>query len=102
MTPLDTMLFRGAPSGQRNSAIAAMSTRGVEDFCLVEGPVNGAIILEFVQNSLVSIVKPFNVENDQSIVIINHASIHPIDGVLHLISSTGALLWFLPTYTVLI
>jgi hypothetical protein len=65
MTPLHTMPFRGAPSGQRNSAIAAMSTRGVEDFCLVEGPVNGAIILEFVQNSLVSIVKPFNGENDQ-------------------------------------
>ena len=88
-----------AKSGKRISAIAAMSTMGVEDFYLVEGSVNGDIFLEYVQNSLKPILKPFNGVNARSIVVIDNAAIHHIDAVCQLILSTGALLWFLPPYS---
>ena len=86
-------------SGKRISAIAAMSTMGVEDFYLVEGSVNSDIFLEYIQNSLKPILKPFDGMNAKSIVVIDNASIHHTDAVCRLSSSTGALLWFLPPYS---
>ena len=35
----------------------------------------------------------------RSIVVIDNASIHHIDKVVQLVSSVGALLWFLPPYS---
>ena len=50
-------------NGKRMSAIAAMSTNGVEDFHLVEGSVNGEIFCEYLRNSLLPILQPFNGTN---------------------------------------
>ena len=47
MTPINAMLPKGAPSGQRISAIAAMSTRGVEDFYVVPYSWNMFRIVSF-------------------------------------------------------
>ena len=86
-------------NGKRMSAIAAMSTNGVEDFYLVEGSVNGEIFCEYLRNSLLPILQPFNGTNNNSIVIIDNASIHHLDEACRLILSSGSLLWFLPPYS---
>ena len=41
----------------------------------------------------------FNGSNARSIVIIDNASIRHIDEVVQMVSSVGALLWFLPPYS---
>ena len=81
------------------SAIAAMTTDGIEDVYLVEDSVNGDIFCGYVHNSLLPVLQPFNGSNNKSIVIIDNASIHYVDEVCHLIHSSGALLWFLPPYS---
>lgn len=85
--------------GKRISALAAITMRGVEDFYLVEGSVNGDIFCEYVRNSLLAVLQPFNGSNRNSIVILDNASIHRVDEVCQLILSSGALLWFLPPYS---
>ena len=85
--------------GRRISALAAITVRGVEDFYLVEGLVDGHVFCEYVRNSLLPVLKPFNGSNRNSIVIMDNASIHHVDEVCQLILSSGALLWFLPPYS---
>ena len=86
-------------NGKRISVIAAMSTNGVEDFYIVEGSVNGEIFCEYLRNSLLPLLQPFNGTNSNSIVIIDNASIHHLDEACQLILNTGSLLWFLPPYS---
>ena len=50
MTPIGMKFF--VSSGKRVSVIATMSTSGVEDYYLVDGAVNGDILLKYVQSSL--------------------------------------------------
>lgn len=88
-----------AGNGKRISAIAAMSTNGIEDFYLVEGPVNREVFCEYLRNSLLPVLLPFNGINDNSIVVIDNASIHHTEEVCQLIYNSGALLWFLPPYS---
>ena len=85
--------------GKRMSAIAAITTDGIEDEYLVEGTVNADVFCEYVHNSLLPVLQPFNGSNNKSIVIIDDASIHHVDEVCELIHSSGALLWFLPPYS---
>ena len=46
-------------NGKRISVIVAMSTKGVEDFYIVEGSVNGEIFCEYMRNSLLPLLQPF-------------------------------------------
>ena len=85
--------------GQRVSAIAAMSTEGILDCYSVTGSVNGSQFSDFVQQALLPQLQPFNGVNARSVVILDNASIHHIDGVVDLIESTGALVVFLPPYS---
>ena len=85
--------------GKRISAIGVMSTRGVEDVYLVEGSVSGETFLQFVQQSLLNIVQPFNGTNPRSVVILDNASIHHVEAVTSIISAAGALVRFLPPYS---
>lgn len=91
--PVNLKIIFQTVSGKRMLAIAAMSTNGREGFYLGEGSVDGKIFCEYLCNSLLPILQPFNGTNDNSIVIINNASIHHLDEVCQLILNTGSLLW---------
>ena len=84
---------------KRISAISCMSTNGIEDIYLVEGSVDGDIFLEFLQHCLLPILQPFNGVNQNSIVILDNASIHYLEKVQEVVDSVGALLWYLPPYS---
>lgn len=99
---------RGSPAnahillsrGKRYSAIPIMSQDGIHDVCLYEGTVNGDRFKEFIQHCLLPILLPFNGINPLSVVIMDNASIHHVDGVSDLIETqAGARLLYLPPYS---
>ena len=53
----------------------------------------------FVRNYLLPILKPFNWSNPCSVVIMDYASIHHVQGVTDFIESHGANNLFLPPYS---
>ena len=85
--------------GKRYSAITAINVHGIQDVMLFGGSVNGECFEEFVKDSLVPILQPFNCVNPNSIVVMDNASIHHVDPVARLILQTGALIRFLPPYS---
>lgn len=95
-TPQDHRLL---VRGTRYSALTAATVRGVYDVQLVEGSVNGEKFTEFIRNSIVPNLRPFNGRNPNSIVIMDNASIHHVNVAATLILQTGALLQFLPPYS---
>ena len=86
-------------SGSRINGIGLLSTEGIEDVYLTEGIVNEEVFERFVRTSLMPILKPFNGTNSHSVVVLDNASIHHMDNVIHLIYSIGALVRFLPPYS---
>ena len=85
---------------KRYTAIASMSVNnGLEDVYITEGSVNGEVFLEYVRRCLLPTLMPFNGINPNSIVVLDNASIHHIDEVVATITSVGALVRFLPTYS---
>jgi len=77
-----------------------MSTEGIHDICLYEGTVNGSKFEDFIENCLFQILQPFNGINPFSVVIMDNAAIHHVDGVRDLIETqVGARLLFLPPYS---
>lgn len=76
-----------------------LTSRGVEDTYLVEENVNAAKFLQFIQRCLLPILLPFDGDNPRSVVVLDNAAIHHIEAVTELISSTGALVRFLPPYS---
>lgn len=91
----NTLLVRG----KRYSAIPIMSQEGIHDVCLHEGTVNGDRFLEFVQDNLIPILMPFNGINPLSVVIMDNAAIHHVQGVRNIIEGAGARLLYLPPYS---
>ena len=86
--------------GTRYSAIPIISTQGIHDICLYEGTVNGRRCSDFVKNSLIPIMQPFNGINPLSVVIMDNASIHHVEEVRYLIENQiGGRLLFLPPYS---
>ena len=85
--------------GQRVSAIAAMSTEGILDCYTVAGSVDSGKFVDFIQEALLPNLQPFDGINPHSVVILDNAAIHHVDGVVDLIESTGALAVFLPPYS---
>ena len=85
--------------GKRYSAIGVLTTGGVEDVYIAEESVNGEIFLDFVRRCLLPILMPFNGTNQNSIVILDNASIHHVDYVVETILNVGALVKFLPPYS---
>ena len=85
-------ILRGKPAvskkllvrGQRISAIAAMSTEGIQDCYTVTGSVNGSQFSDFVQQALLPQLQPFDGVNARSVVVLDNASIHHVDGVVDL------------------
>ena len=66
---------------KRLSAIATMSYQRVEDFYLVEGPVNGEMYGEFVSNSLLMVSKPFKGNKQNSIVVMDNTAIYRMNDI---------------------
>ena len=97
MPPRDyRLLFRGT----RYSAIPVMSLDGTHDVFLAEGTMNGERFEDFITTTLFPILQPFNWINPHSVVIIDNASIHHVEGVMNLIENqAGARLIFLPPYS---
>lgn len=84
----------------RGIRIPVMSLEGIHDVCLFEGTVNGDKFKEFIKSYLLPTVQPFNWINKHSVVILDNASIHHIDGVIDLIENqAGARVIFLPPYS---
>lgn len=97
MPPRDyRLLFRGT----RYSAIPVMSLDGIHDVFLAEGTMNGERFEDFITTTLFPILQPFNWINPHSVVIMDNASIHHVEGVMNLIENqAGARLIFLPPYS---
>lgn len=96
ITPVDHQLRIG---GNRVSAIGVMSMRGVEDVYIHEGTVNGDVFEDFVRTTLLPTLQPFNGTNSRSVVVLDNASIHHLDRIQDIITSSGALIRFLPPYS---
>ena len=72
----------------------------MEDVYIVEGSVNGAVFLQFIQRCLLNIIQPFNSSNPRSVVVFDNASIHHLSTVInYLITAASALVRFLPPYS---
>jgi hypothetical protein len=76
--------------GKRYSAIGILTTGGIEDVYITEGSVNGKVFFDFVRKCLLPVLMSFNGINQNSIVILDNASIHHVDYVVEAILSIGA------------
>lgn len=98
-------LYGWAPRGQRLTAkvphghwktstfLAALRHDRVEAPCLVDGPINGARFLLYVEKVLVPTLKPGD------IVILDNLGSHKGKAVRQAIRAAGAKLLFLPKYS---
>ena len=85
--------------GERVSAITIMSSIGILDVRIERQTVTGDTFLRFVQRNLLPLLMPFDGNNSHSIVIMDNASVHHVDGVVSMITEVGALVHFLPPYS---
>ena len=77
-----------------------MSVEGIHDIHMAEGTMNGERFEDFLRTTLLPFLQPFNWINHHSVVIMDNASIHHIQGVVDLIENqAGAKLFFLPPYS---
>ena len=94
-----------APRGQRLVAkvpqgrwrtltlLAALRADRIDAPCVIDGPINGASFLAYVEQVLVPALKPGD------IVIIDNLGSHKGKAVRHAIRAAGAKLFFLPPYS---
>ena len=84
----------------RYSAIPIMSLSGIHDVYITEGTVNGDEYADFIEHCLLPILQPFNNVNPLSVVVMDNASIHHVEGIRRLIEDrAGAKLIYLPPYS---
>ena len=76
-----------------------MSCDGVLDLCTVTGGVDAEKFSDFVKECLLPQLQPFTGTNARSVVILDNAAIHHVDGIVELIRSRGALVQFLSPYS---
>ena len=81
------------------NVIGMMSMSGMEDIYIVEKNVNGDIFEQFVATCLLPQLMPFNGANTHSVVIMDNCSMHHLERITQMITSTGAVLKFLPPYS---
>ena len=76
-----------------------MSTSGVLDCQVVQGTVDGNVFYDFVQSRVLPHLMPFNGINPHSVLVLDNASIHHVDGIVRMVESVGGLVLFLPQYS---
>ena len=67
--------------------------KGVLECTMVTGSVDGDTFHAFVYSKLLPLLMPFNGKNPHSVVVMDNASIHHVDGIMDLITGVGALLF---------
>ena len=72
--------------GEHVSAVIFVSTSGVLDYQVVCRPVNGEKFFEIVRKTLLPHLMPYNGINPHSVVVMDNASIHHIEGVKEIIN----------------
>ena len=99
--------WRGKPAishkllvrGEHVSTIACISMKGVLECTTATNSVDGDTSYAFIHSKLLPLLMLFNGKNPHSVVIMDNASIHHVDGIMDLIAGVGALLIFLPPYS---
>ena len=61
--------------------------------------IYGETFCEFVEKSLVPQLKPFNGRNACSVVVMDNCTVHHVPDIADMIEQAGALLQFLPPYS---
>ena len=84
--------------GKRISAIAAISCKGLVGVELTTGSVNSGRFLEFVQDTLIPEIQPFDGSRRRSIVIMDNCSIHHAQLVKRALQDAGIMVIYLPPY----
>ena len=84
--------------GHRVSAIVAMSQTGVLDCHVTTGTVDADVFDHFVRDSLSTVVQAFDGVNQNSVIVLDNASIHHMDKVVQSLKNTGVMVHFLPPY----
>ena len=88
------------PRDHKYSGVTVMSLEGMQDVQLVEGTVNGDKFEDFVINTLIPILNPFDGNNNHSVVTMDNCDIHHLDQVVNLIETRAkAKVVFLPPYS---
>ena len=85
--------------GKRFLSIAAMTIDGILDVYITSESVDGFTFERFIERCILPHLLPYNGTNPRSVVIMDNASIHNIQPAVDLITSSGALLIFLPPYS---
>ena len=88
--------------GHHCSAIGIMTTDGIEDVYVTEKSVDGEKFMEFVEDTLLPILLPFDGQNSKSVVIMDNTTIRHIEPVVGAINSVGAIVRYLPRYSILL
>ena len=83
----------------RGQHVSAISDDGILECQFYHGAVTGETFYSFIENSLLPHLMPFNGTNEHSVVIMDNASIHHIEGISELITSAGAFLIYQPPYS---
>ena len=78
------------------SAIRILSNHGVNDIYITEESVNGDTFLHFFHTVFLPTLSSFDGQSKNSVVIMDVASIHHTDSVVHAINASGALIRFFP------
>ena len=90
-----TLLVRG----ERASAIANISMKGLLDIDVVKGTVDGDKFYDYTQKHLLPHLMPYNGVNPHSVVVLDNCSIHHTEGIASMIEEVGAIVHFLPPYS---
>lgn len=88
-------LIESVPHGHWSTTTILMGlrTEGVVAPMLIDGPINGEVFLDWVENYLCAELRP----ND--IVILDNLSAHKVDGVAEAIKKARAKIRYLPPYS---
>lgn len=98
--------WRGKPAkahkllvrGKHLTAIALMTCAGILDCKIVHGSVDSECFYNSIQKHLPYLMS-FNRINAHSVLVLDNASIHHVDGIQRMIESVGAVVLYLPPYS---
>ena len=66
---------------------------------MVQGTVDGNVFYDFVQSRVLPHLVSFNGINPHSVLVLDNASIHHVDGIVRMVESVGGLVLLLPQYS---
>ena len=72
---------------------------GILEYETVQSSVDGDTFYEFVNLKLLPLLMPFDGKNHHSVMVMDNASTHHVNGISELIATAGSLLIYLPPYS---